>query len=383
MTRVIDPYDELASLFLTSGPTDAPLRPLHAGAIKEILIVGHLPVRAGLWLTPYADARARQVGAVALLRFDVPETSLQILRAPQRIADAKDPKSLEEAVHLVASSIALWVIRPGTDCNADALIKLNPDRITLLSSADDAAVINAYQVLKSLADAANRAQCAMPSVGLAVVGAESKSAAITIDRLNRTATANLNLEISLDLCLPRMDAGIRSTRYMSFPASASAQNSANAPPSPINALATISQAFNWITAAEKDAIHIPEPIPFPVQTPLPAPVTPPPMRPAASAPQPTIESPKPRAEAQPQQVEPPASQVAPTSAQPPAMSGVASQPSITTQSTTGVQPAPHKLAPKQPCLEELKEPARASEPDVQGKPLGLTGCVEGLIALPF
>ena len=49
--------------------------------VSELLLVGNLPVRAGVWLAPYADAVARTSGPTALLRLDDDAPVLQVLRA--------------------------------------------------------------------------------------------------------------------------------------------------------------------------------------------------------------------------------------------------------------------------------------------------------------
>src|SRR5688572_1603438 len=111
MNNPIDPFDELAAMFLTArqpqppgaarmtpAPTPAWSAPAMSSprsgaqscarpiAMTELLIVGHLPVRASLWLVPYADMLAREVGTVGLVRLDGQEPTLQLLRAPQTMA---------------------------------------------------------------------------------------------------------------------------------------------------------------------------------------------------------------------------------------------------------------------------------------------------------
>ena len=61
MTQTMDTFDELSAIFLTEDE-DAPAPEPMSPAQLELILVGHLPVRAGLWLTPYADASARQRG---------------------------------------------------------------------------------------------------------------------------------------------------------------------------------------------------------------------------------------------------------------------------------------------------------------------------------
>ena len=72
MTDRTDPFKELAALFLTEPDAAAPTRPA-ADPTIELIVVGSLPVRASLWLVPYADTVARQLGPTALLRLDEEE----------------------------------------------------------------------------------------------------------------------------------------------------------------------------------------------------------------------------------------------------------------------------------------------------------------------
>ena len=64
MTDHVDPFDELAALFLTEPDVVAPGNEGSTAqrTVVELAIVGHLPVRAGVWLTPYADAIACEQG---------------------------------------------------------------------------------------------------------------------------------------------------------------------------------------------------------------------------------------------------------------------------------------------------------------------------------
>ena len=55
MTRTQDPFDELAAMFLTGPDEKAKTRDgedTSRAVMTELLIVAHLPVRGGLWLTP-------------------------------------------------------------------------------------------------------------------------------------------------------------------------------------------------------------------------------------------------------------------------------------------------------------------------------------------
>ncbi len=230
MTTTFDPFDELAAMFLTSpaeGATTAAAAQAESSetvadthrnraALTEILIVGHLPVRAGLWLTPYADALAREMGTTALLRLDSDEASMQLLRAPEHCNIHHSRTTLQQCIDDLGHVVDLWVLRlPHSDAPADMLCA-GVDRITILSSADEAAIVAAYQIVKDLAQAAEKTQRTLPTIGLAVVGAEQRDAAAVVERLNRTTVSFLGVEVRLAMCLPRMDAGVRSSGYATF-----------------------------------------------------------------------------------------------------------------------------------------------------------------------
>ncbi len=232
MNNRIDPFDELAAMFLTAPQPQPPLDPHAATAslarsvasasatdrsmLTELLVVGHLPVRAGLWLVPYADLLARQVGTVGLIRLDGAEPTLQLLRAPESYATAPLRMPLQQTIHDLSSCVDVWILRGGERLSTDEAIDCRPDRITILSSADEAAIVAAYQTIKELVGAATHPHRTLPSMGMAMVGCDTQAAEAAIDRLNRTTVSFLGVEVKLVALLPRMDAGIKCTRYVTF-----------------------------------------------------------------------------------------------------------------------------------------------------------------------
>lgn len=217
MTQTADPYDDLAAMFLTQ-----PDKPRRGGAstpvaIIEVLAIGHLPVRAGLWLTPYADAVARELGPMALLRLDRDEPILQVLRGSETDSVPPSGGTLRDTIGSIAGSVNGWIVYGGGSATHSELVRSGPDRITILSSADDAAVVAAYQHAKNLVGAAEHEQSKLPTINLAVLGADETSATRVFDRVNRTTTAFLGIEIELSSVIQRMDAAVRSTSYVNFP----------------------------------------------------------------------------------------------------------------------------------------------------------------------
>jgi len=241
MTRTMDPFDELASMFLTqpdqpgTGGGGTPTAPI------ELLVVGHLPVRAGLWLTPYADAVARRLGPTVLLRLDREQPIVQIMRGDET-TQVSAGRKLKQAIGELAGSASAWIVYSGAATPSD-LVAGRADRVTVLSSADDAAVVAAYQHAKNLANAAEAQQTAMPAIGLSVLGADEDAAQRVFDRVNRTTTAFLGVEIELIGVLPKMDAAVRSTSYVNFPGERSP---------------AVGTVVEWITEARQRAVTPPQ-----------------------------------------------------------------------------------------------------------------------------
>ncbi|MCH8823427.1 MAG: hypothetical protein IH984_07950, partial [Planctomycetes bacterium] len=216
MTQPMDPFDELAELFLTE-PEQFPQYPPNLNDEKiiiELAIIGHLPVRAGVWLTPYADAIAREEGPTALLRMETDSATLQLIRAQKPIPSPPESKStLDDAIALVASAADTWIVRPPPNTPMAQLVLAGADRLTILSSADEAAVVAAYQIVKELYEAAEKNNCQLPTINLAVLGSDRHAAERMRQRLNRTTNTFLGIELQMVACIGQMDATIRSTDF--------------------------------------------------------------------------------------------------------------------------------------------------------------------------
>jgi len=225
MSRIIDPFDELAQLFLTDGEDNEPSAQddgdddgaLTNGVVPiELLLVGHLPVRADLWLRPYAEAMARDVGTAALVRLDSDEPSVEVLGENAGTFREDHDRSLQQTLEEIASIVRLWIVRPGGAATAVDIVQAGGSRITIISSADEAALVAAYQRIKDLVDAARDADCELPAIGIAILGSAENVARSMVDRLNRTTRTFLGMELPLVATLRQMEAGSRSQAYARF-----------------------------------------------------------------------------------------------------------------------------------------------------------------------
>lgn len=191
-------------------------RPRPVVGVAEAVMLGNLPGMAGPWLTQYGQLLAQQHGAVAILHVDTDGIDLEVIE-PTRPEAASDP---------VAGAFSGPSLRipPGGFAGRDliavldqlctarvapvrtVLVHLDPTpkslpRLldlqdwTLLSGADDAAVVAAYRLLKQLLDTDE--QVARAKVGLMVVGSDHTAGQHAAEKL-QTAAANF-LDTPLEL----------------------------------------------------------------------------------------------------------------------------------------------------------------------------------------
>ena len=207
-----DPFEELAALFITEPDATSP--PANAGSIVELVIVGSLPVRASLWLRPYADAVARDVGPTALVCLDDEQPTIQLLWAPQDLALRRWP-TLADAIADLGTHISAWIIRPANDVSAREMVDAATDRVTILSSVNDSAIVKAYQEIKQLSAAVTPGM-PDPKLGVAVLGSDLETAERFHRHLKSTTSRFLSFDLALVACVPKMEATIRCTARMDF-----------------------------------------------------------------------------------------------------------------------------------------------------------------------
>lgn len=208
--------DALAELFLgTDGAEGSPLArisppPRAEGAAPiEGLLVGHLPVLASPWVVQYArDIAAKAGGWVALLRLRTDSTVLELIgeHAP---SVAEGAAGLEEAIGLAASHAAAWLIR--AEGEAEALLGEACDRLTLLTGADEAAVVSAYRSLKALdGPGAKRAR-------IAILGSTPARMEEVSGKLSHAARTFLGRELEIVACSGKIGGACAKTLYAGEP----------------------------------------------------------------------------------------------------------------------------------------------------------------------
>ncbi len=199
-------YAHLAELFTTVE------EPSVVRASVDLLLLGHLPVQGGLWLIPYAG-RETEGGVGALIRMHEDTVDLAIVGNSN--VDISTCSSLEEAFEIVGPEVKNWMIQPPSDADSTALLHCDADRITLLSGADQAAVVGAYRLLKGLVVASGTTE-AKPAMNLVIVGTEERAAHDAANRIVQTAHHQLGVQLSVSQPLPAMGSNSRVASQGSF-----------------------------------------------------------------------------------------------------------------------------------------------------------------------
>lgn len=214
-----DAFGSLAALFTTgSGGDDQPARATEGPALGAVttVLVGNLPVMAGLWTTQFADAVARVAGPTALVRFERDDVTIELLRADGRQVPPAGPSVVSHWLPRAVSTVRRWLICvPAETSPADVLAV--GQEIVLITGADEAAVTGAYLRLKYLADEGINSGIPVERIGLVIVGATPEQADHAAARLGDAARSFLGVDVDTVACLPRIER-VESSARATYPA---------------------------------------------------------------------------------------------------------------------------------------------------------------------
>lgn len=180
----------------------------------EGVILGHLPVLASAWAGQYARALAAEVGGeVVLVRLQGGQTSIDLIGGS--VTEYRDEiergglrsggRGFEESMQIAAHKSRTWLIRSDEPDEPELVECPGVTHLTLLTGADDAAMVASYRTLKSLSrcsEASGRED--EPELRLAIMGAELEKALEAKAKLERTVAAFLSRNVALVVGEQRM-----------------------------------------------------------------------------------------------------------------------------------------------------------------------------------
>lgn len=209
MTPSAEQYAQLAAMFTTGTESTS-------SASIELLLPAHLPVQGGLWLVPYAGREA-QSGTSVLVRMHEDSVDVALIGSGVDV-DITPCTSIEEVIKLIDEPIANWIVQPPSDADSTSLLHCDADYVTLLSGADQAAVVGAYRLLKGLISANGKSE-EFPPIRLVIVGAEERASSDAASRIVQTAHHQLGVNIEVGHPLPAMGSTSNVISQVNFPRS--------------------------------------------------------------------------------------------------------------------------------------------------------------------
>ncbi|MEX2672179.1 MAG: hypothetical protein WD294_08735 [Phycisphaeraceae bacterium] len=234
--------DELAALFLTPAPPSATATPPpaakpaaprpeqrsaspnatatavpqpHSPAVEAVML-GHLPGFASPWITQYAHILTqREQGDVAIAHVDDDEDAQPGVRLEMvQLGDQTDPppplklhaETLEQAIAAIVPEVST-VLVVVTDPERPRIRRWleHVSCWTLISGADETAIVGAYRLLKALRQSPFAASVDPPRVQLALMGSDDEVAAAAVARLARATAKHLDITPTLAASRKRLE----------------------------------------------------------------------------------------------------------------------------------------------------------------------------------
>lgn len=227
-------YDALTDLFLDHGaltpesrrPTVVPVPPDLApkpadgnpdrGVRIEGVVLGNLPVLASAWATQYArEVAIENRSIVAMLRARSGLFTLELVgenakhaQTPGTNLETPSHETLDRAI-LAALQAGTWIVCADSEALfGDYLEEGLLDGLTLLTGADEPAIVACYRNLKSLVTRPNadteRANIDPSAIRLAVMGATAQRAHDAAQRLEKAAETFLGRRPGRTVCISKI-----------------------------------------------------------------------------------------------------------------------------------------------------------------------------------
>jgi hypothetical protein len=207
LARTGDDFDALTDLFLADDapPAAPPPVPALQPATFELLVQGHLPVRAAPWSSQYARVRAASLNApVALIRLGSEHASIELFGHAGPLPAADSP---ETALRDAARLARLLIIQLDEIHQASFASDPRLTAVTVLAGANEAAVVAAYRALKAFSavlPATPVSDDPTTDLQVALVSNDAAAANDALERLRRAAAVFLDRPLRLAASIDRI-----------------------------------------------------------------------------------------------------------------------------------------------------------------------------------
>lgn len=203
MSRLRDEIEQLTARLTTDPMT----HPSHPEVV--VLLMGHLPVRAGLWRLPATRRLLPDAGSIVVVRREDNELFIECIGDVGGNIE-QDGGAMLECLPLDTT----LVLVPASGSGPDDIADLHADRIGLVTGCDQAATAGAYRMLKSMN---------LPrgmEIDLVVAGSEGDAIEETVSQLSEALDRHLNVKIRLHGAIPKIEAdtGLTQSAVVACPA---------------------------------------------------------------------------------------------------------------------------------------------------------------------
>ncbi|GAB4520225.1 MAG: hypothetical protein Tsb0013_23870 [Phycisphaerales bacterium] len=196
-------FDAIADMFLGPDPSrERAPDPAHAPWSIELLVMGHLPVRARPWASQYAAVRAEEEGcSIALVRIGNGYGSVELFGSARGSLSVAAAPSLAGAIERARQLASCCLVQLDDEAQSELLRRGELDAVTIIVGANDAAVVDAYREIKSIAQ---RMTEDLPVLRVGVMGADDDRADGVVEKLVEAADRFLGQRIESTTAIHRM-----------------------------------------------------------------------------------------------------------------------------------------------------------------------------------
>lgn len=193
----------------------SPLPALVRESVLEAVLVGHTPGLGAAWVTQYARHLSdRHNAPIALVRTQAGRLSIEVFGLPAGTAQAQ-PSTLGEAMRVAHELAERILVRVDEVDEPELLSHPGLSAVTLISGADDPAIVACYRSLKHVSGVLERraqaptAASERVELGLAIVGATGVRADTAEQKVRRAASTFLDCELAPAARIEKMHSGAR------------------------------------------------------------------------------------------------------------------------------------------------------------------------------
>lgn len=162
---------------------------------RTLVVVGHLPVMSGLWISQFADREACTGGATCLVRIEHDAVLLEVFRAGTRRPSISPQASIVEALRTIAPIATRWMVVSRAGGTAE--VPGGVTDIVVLSGADEVAVVAAYELVKTYAALVGGEGAPRIPISVAVLGADDAAVESVARRLRGATRQFLGFEVAV------------------------------------------------------------------------------------------------------------------------------------------------------------------------------------------